>query len=783
MFFRILQKDLKRKKTMNLIVLVFIILAATFIASSVNNMLAVTTSLDTFFEKANVPDHWFAVTDDEELSQFSAFAEEEKLTWSQTDVIQVDTAGVLIDGEAFDYPNSLCLSSPDSSLKIFDENDREITYVAPGDIYISAEQYYSGKNDFSIGSQIELPWGDGTKTFTLRGATKDALFGSSMIGMTRFLINEEDLADYNGTGATKLYSVCVFTDDPDYRQHFMDLGLSTIMDVNRSSIKLMYVMNMLIAGVLLVVSICLILISMMILRFTIQFTISEEFREIGVMKALGIPCRSIRSLYIVKYLAISTVGAAVGFVLSIPLGTAMLREVSLSMIMGETGGFLLNLLCAAATAAIVAFFCYICTRKIRTLSPIDAIRNGQSGERFTRKRGLKLHRSKLPTVVYLALNDIASSMRRYLSMLVIFTLGLLLIILPVNTINTLSSDSLLYMFGMTGCDHVISRDLLVNPQADNEKLFSDRLEEVRQVLSEHDIEADVFQEAMFRLNISYQGKSASSIALQGIGGVTTDEYAYTDGTAPVYRNEVALTGITADAIGAGIGDDVEITIGPETKTYTVTALYQSMNNLGEGIRFCQDEELDYTYVAGNFGIQIRYRDDPDRETLAQRLELLEDAFPDTQIFSAGDYISYMIGDVAGQLDGVRQLILLVVLGINILVTMLMVRSFLLREKSQIAILKAMGFRDSSLMAWQSLRIGFVLLLSIILAAALSTPLTHLCIAPIFRMMGAYSVTFEIRPLEVYVFYPLLILCATLLTALLSALWLRRIRASETAAIE
>ncbi|MDE7212160.1 MAG: hypothetical protein K2O03_12075 [Lachnospiraceae bacterium] len=60
MYLRILKKDLKRKKTMNAIVLIFIILAATFIASSVNNMFTITTALDDYFEMAEVPDYWFA---------------------------------------------------------------------------------------------------------------------------------------------------------------------------------------------------------------------------------------------------------------------------------------------------------------------------------------------------------------------------------------------------------------------------------------------------------------------------------------------------------------------------------------------------------------------------------------------------------------------------------------------------------------------------------------------------------------------------------------------------
>ena len=48
MYLNILKKDLKRKKAMNAILLVFVILATMFVSSSVNNILSVTTALDSY---------------------------------------------------------------------------------------------------------------------------------------------------------------------------------------------------------------------------------------------------------------------------------------------------------------------------------------------------------------------------------------------------------------------------------------------------------------------------------------------------------------------------------------------------------------------------------------------------------------------------------------------------------------------------------------------------------------------------------------------------------------
>lgn len=782
MYLRILKKDIKRKKTMNVILLIFIILAATFIASSVNNMVTVVTALDSYFEKAEVPDYWFATADEQEMEKFNTFAKENGYAFRSVRLIQINQKDITVSGEKFNYSNTICVSTVNGS-KIFDSDSNEITQVNDGEVYVTAGIFSSNKNDFYEGGKIVIKTESGEKEFTIKGCMKDALFGSSMIGMTRFLISENDYKLFDGEQVSAMESVGIYTNDAGFSEKFNDLDLNIIFNADYEMVKMMYMMDMLIAAVMLVVSVCLILISMVILHFTIHFTMSEEFREIGVMKAIGISNRRIRGLYIVKYFGISVIGAAIGLALSVPFGTLLLGNVSKNIILTGKGMFILNVFCAGLTAAVVVLFCYFCTRKIKKFSPVDAIRNGETGERYSRKGFIHLGRSGLAPVPFMAVNDILSGLKRYISMLVIFTLGILLIIIPVNTINTLQSDRLINWFNMAKSDLVISQELLFSPNGSNEEQINNNLNGIRKTLRNNQIEADVFQEIMFRMNISKGDKKMSSLAFLGTGGVTADEYIYIEGTAPRSRKEVAISYIVADKIGAHIGDDVAINTGSETKTYTVTGINQTMNNMGEGIRFFQGEKLDFSYAAGCFGIQIRYTDNPDIKTFAHRKELLEKLYPDSDIYTAGEYISYMIGDAASQLQDMRSIILAIVLCINMLVAVLMVKSFITKEKSEIAILKAIGFQNSSLTIWQTMRIGLVLLISVIIGTLLSLPLSKLIVQPIFRMMGAYSIEFDVVPVEVYVIYPLLVLAVTVLAAFVSAQGLRNIPASEASNIE
>ena len=777
MYLRILKKDLKRKKTMNVILLIFVILAATFIACSANNLITVNGALDNFFEKAGTPDYWFATTNDADMKQFEKFAEENDYDYYAARLIQIEPKNVLVEGEKFEYSNTLALSTL-GGIKIFDKNDKEITHIEDGEIYVTGFIFHSTGNDFHDGGKILINQNGIEKEFTIKGYAKDALFGTSMVGMTRFLISNNDVALFNTENAAVCSAVEVHTNDENYTEKFNALGLNTIMSIEGYMFKMMYLMDILIAAILLVVSVCLILISMVILRFIINFTITEEFREIGVMKAIGINNCAIRGLYIAKYFAIAVIGTAVGLAISFPLSKLMISGVSQKVVVSSGDNFPINIGAAILAGFVVVLFSYLCTRKIKKLSPIDAIRSGETGERYKKKGILRLGKSHLPTVSFMALNDIFSGVKSYVSMMIIFILGTLLVIIPVNTINTLRSDKLITTFNMVESDHVISQELLFNPNEDNKAKVERQFSEIREMFAENKIDVDVFQEIMFRSNINKGENRTNSVSFIGMGGVTTDMYTYLEGTPPQNVHEVALTYIVADRIGAEIGDDVEIKVGEDTRTYTVTAITQSMNNMGEGVRFHQDAELDYNYAAGCFGVQVNYKDTPNKAELSERKKLLEKLYPDANIYTPGEYIGYMIGNVADQLDSTKMLILSVVLGINALVALLMVKSFITKEKGEIALLKAIGFKNNSLTLWQTLRIGIVLLISVILGALISSPLTPLIITPIFKMMGAYTIAYDIRAVEVYVVYPLIMLGITALAAFISAQGLRKISSSQ-----
>ena len=78
---------------------------------------------------------------------------------------------------------------------------------------------------------------------------------------------------------------------------------------------------------------------------------------------------------------------------------------------------------------------------------MDAIRNGQSGERFKKKSIYRLGKSRFNSTWYLAVNDILSSPRRFLTIILSFFLCSVFMLGVVITTDTMKSKNLITTFG------------------------------------------------------------------------------------------------------------------------------------------------------------------------------------------------------------------------------------------------------------------------------------------------------------------------------------------------
>ncbi len=789
MYLNILKKDLKRKRAMNIILLLFMILATMFVASSVNNIINVTTALDSYFEMADAPDYAAAAMNknlvvdiDETVSQASA-------------VDRYATENVLfLSSDNFIYGNEDIVSKgsnlvhSDICMNYFLSDGSILETVRPGEFYMSEGE--ADARGIDVGDQLTIECNGARREFVLADKIKDALFGSKQMTLTRYIISEEDFENFLSAENTEEYYggtlVYIYSSDMETAlPQIKPLVDNSALTMDRATMKFTYVFDMIVVGLLLMVSMILIIIAFVVLRFTISFTLSEEFREIGVMKAIGIGNFKIRGFYLVKYMGLSIIGAAVGLVLSFPFGKMLMSVSSQNIIVGNQSPVLVNIVCAVLVVAVILLFCYGCTGRVKKLTPIDAIRNGQTGERFRKKSLMSLGKSRLPMAPFLALNDMVSSPRRYGIITLTFFLCLSLLLILSATVSTMNSGSLAATFGWADCDIYLDSKIIAECMLeDGHEKLEKHIDEMEQTLAKHGIPAKCYQEMMFILPVSF-GEDESNICIYQGTGSTMDMYEYTAGTAPQNTDEIAITRIAADKLNATIGDTVTIKTIDGEKEYIISAFFQSMNMQGSGIRLHSDAYINYVQAAASVdGTQITFTDHPDSREIERRMEEIQRIFPDYKnIRTCAEATADMIG-IGGALDAVKSLVGVLTIVLAALITVLMERSFIAKEQGEIALMKAVGTRNGKIYAYHTFRFLFVGIMAVMIGEIFAMPLTHLCIDPIFQMMGMeLAVDYVTDPVEMYLIFPIVILATTTVSAFLTSLYKRKIKSSDTANME
>lgn len=786
MYLNILKKDFKRKKTMNAIILIFVILSSMFVSGSVNNIIAVFGGIDSFFDKAEMPDYLMATRGKNSAICNNLDDIEEIDSYGIENVVYLASENILHDGKPLPELNgsSVIMSREDAKINYFDKNNNIIKNVKKGTVVVSAKTL--DRNDLEVGDKITIAIGGYEHEFEIAGSLKDAFLGSDLMSMARFMVAEEDLSECFTDSDTANYigALCyIKTENTDAVEQALG-DINTVFTGSRDLIKNTYVMNMVIAGAVLIVSIILIITAFIVLRFTIGFTISEEFREIGVMKAIGIKNSRVRLLYIVKYLALSIIGAVVGFFLSIPFGKMLLNSATKSMVLENQNNVIVNFICSAAVVGIIVLFCYTCTRKVVKISPIVAIRNGQSGERYRKKALIHLGKSRLGTCSFLSVNDIFSSPKRFGIIVLIIFLCLTPVLIVANTANTLRSDNIVTLFGVLETDAYISDEgtMMSFFDENGSEKCSECLDEMEKTLAERGIPAKASCEVMMKLTASHGSKSCKSMVLKGVN-TRTDMYEYQYGTPPQNENEVAMTSITAEKLNVRIGDTIKINFADGEKECIVTALYHSMNNMGEGIRLHESVDLDFSQLAGFMSFQVDFTDSPDKAEYNRRMDVLKDIYGDKKVLTASEFSANTTG-MGDTLESLNFLILMLAAVVGMLVAILMERSFIERERGEISVMKAIGFRSRHVIFQHTLRMSITAAIAVIFAMIMAEPLTNLAVTPVFKMMGAdYGINYEINKLEIFVIYPLIMFAVITLFTLVSALRIGRIRTNEVSNIE
>jgi putative ABC transport system permease protein len=775
MFFSILKKDLIRRRTMNTILLLFIVIASMFTGSGTANLLAVWGGLGSFFEMAQTGDAiiFFAGDYDRDetekilnhLPEISSFRSEEGLYYY--DCLNDKS------GQKSSSTPPLFIPQSKQSEKIFDENNHEITDIEEGHVWLCNS--YMNLHGLNPGDTITVDI-DGMKLpLVIDGIAKDAVFGNvQMLTMVRFILNDKDyekIASCPTFRDHSLFNLIIYYVECDnvkaLETHTSRLkGLLFFNSTN--TLMAIYIMDLMTSFLLIVLSVALILISFLVLNFSVTFTLNEEFREIGILKALGIKNINIRLLCMIKYSAIALLGSLIGFFAGIPLEDVLLKNSSRSIVI-----------------ITITAYAWICTGKLNRFTPLDAIRFGQSGERFTIKKGMRIPDRKLPVPLFLAINDIICSPRRYLTILLSFYICAHIVLTIDNVSSTLKSDSLLdTLIGKADVVCDFSREqMLKNMEltaSDDMDIYT-IMDEYEERFNEDGIPCRVSMCVMEPLFCEINGKTHLYTAQAGMNYLPEDR-SYYAGSGPENPNEIAISLVIAEEYGLSIGDTIKLDYGQGAQDVVICGLFQCLTNLGYSIRIAEHSPDIEKYNVTSTTININFTDSPDNKEIKRRIELLGNNYGFLSATAGRDFCAISTG-AAKPLDAVKKMMFSIMLFVIILVSVLMERTFITGDKNEIALLKATGMRASSLIAWHMIRFAIVTLISVMLAAVISIPSTTFAVTPVFASLGVSHPEFRYNYINIFLLYPAIVLVINLASVFLTSLSMKGIKSSDISNIE
>lgn len=791
MFFTILSKDLKRNRTMNVILFIFFILTATFVSSGLSNVVTVLHGTDYYIDKAGVGDmlvitnHYDGSNGLDDLLDDSSYVKGYRSDTFIMAVFEGDTGKLLSDGSPVNIRSTSFIQSPKySGIKVFNSDDEVVTQVEDGHMYVSGT--FLEDNDLKAGDTLSLSVLGTELTLTVDGDIKDALCSSSMMSNARILISDRDMEtlmaneQISESWLGRMYYID--TDDVTSLQSAVSEQTNILFAANKSTFHTLYIMHMIIAFIVLVMSICLIVIAFVLMKFTITLTLDEEFREIGVMKTIGLPSFAIRRMYIVKYLVMSSVASLIGLAAGVPFGNLMLSSATKCMVLGNDNMLLINILSCVLSNGVTVFCVYACTRRIKKATPLDAIRTGQTGERFAGKHGCSPSHSHMNVTGSLAINDIASRPGRYINIVLSFSICAVFMLMLMVTSATLYSSELISLVTKESDLYMSGIDIFSTVQtAQSTDDLEEKLEDIEECLAENGMPARVTIDLQYKYKGTAGGKSFMLNCSQGIGTKPSD-FVYTEGTPPQNANEIAITNNYSELLGVGIGDTITIYFESGEKDCIVTAYYNSMNQVGDILRLNEEAPTDIGSVSAYLDYMIDFTDDATDSEIHERKERIKELYPECELW---DKEQYCIESIRSKelLDGVTYPLLAITAAVVILVTVLMERSFIADEKSQIAILKAIGFSGRNIIRLHVKRFAIVSGAAIIAAICLALPATKLFITPIFRMMWSFSsIRYHVKFAECAGFLAgMWLLCVV--TAYVTAGFTKNIDCRDTANIE
>lgn len=757
MFFKIVFSSLKKNVFTNVLLLSFIFASTLLFSSALSLITDLSSSVNSLMEKAQTPHFMQMHSGEINLQKLDDFAKKENF------IKEYQIASMLnIDGNKIYFgEKNLSSSVMDNGFcvqnELFDfllDKDGNIINVEKNEIYVPLSYW----KEFSLaeGDIISVCNND----FVVKGFLRDSQMNSDMASSKRFLINPVDYEKLKSFGSEEYLIEFRGFDSKDSGK-IENAYIQSNLENNGPAISysLFYMINALSDGILIfmiiIISILLVLISFLCIRFTLLATLEDDYREIGIMKAVGFLNKEISSLYQAKYLAIDFLGCLFGTLLSFPFKAFLIDEINLYV--GDKDNIASSIVLSIFGA--VLLFCFVLLyvrhvlKRIKTISPSKAVRYGKNLELQESTKSIRLTTSVLSNIlttnVFLAIQDVLKKKRTYLTLFFVLFLAVFIMIVPQNIYQTINDSSFINYMDLSDCN--VRIDLQQLPDLSQKaELINTWIKNDKSVKS-----SNLF------VTRSYKMKTANSVENLKIesGDYSHNTIIYIEGNEPKNTNDIALSYLCANEIGKKVGDKIELIINEqkdETAEFVVCGLYSDVTNGGKTAKMIYD---DNSIPAMWYVSCIQYDSNIQQKEIEYDNNFNYGKF--TQIES---YIKQTVGSTITSIALVSKIAFVISLFISILITSLFLRLLISKDDFSIKTMRSLGFSQKDLLIQYISRIVFVLLIGIIIGTIAANTIGVFVAGLALSNIGIANFHFVINPLVVYFILPLSLILAVVVAS-------------------
>jgi putative ABC transport system permease protein len=749
MYGKLIKNDIRKSKLIAITVTAFIMIAAAL--TSVAAMLGVNLfgAIDHLMEEAKAVDFLQMHSGEIDEQRLRDFADTQGNVeaYQLARFLNVDSSEIIIGGNSLEGSvQDNAFSTQNETFDFLLDLNGDVIHPAAGEVYVPLG--YMKDGSAKLGDTLSVR----DVSLTVSGFLRDSAMNADLAGSKRFLVSEHDFSQVEGFGGME-YLIEFRLKDASAFSAFQSDYFAAELPSNGPPVisrQLLTMMNAITDGlmiaVLALISFLVIVVAFLCIRFTLLAKIEEDYREIGVLKAIGMRVSHIAKLYTAKYGAIAGIACALGFLISLPLSIPLTENIRLFM--GESGRGAIAPIIGALGATLIFFVVMLYVkavlRRFHKISAAEAVRFGAPQEKSKAAKGLRFSQNKFfSRNIFLGVKDVLSRKKLYVTVLLVLIISSFILIVPQNIHNTISARSFMTYMG------VGESDVSVN-------LSGTQTDDVRQAA------ADIGAALAADKNVTgYTALSGVVFSMPteddrverlrvDLGDHTAFPVMYSHGGAPITDSEIALSSLYAEELEKALGDELTLIVDGAEKQLTVCGIYSDITSAGKTAK-AAFEAKDADLMRVVIPIELS-----DRASAADMAARYQERFPFATVGVSDEYVRQTFGGTMDALQKASYAAIAATVLLAILVTLLFMKMLVSKDRYSIAILKSLGFTGSDIRRQYMTRSLLVAALGVIIGVVLANTLGELVGAALISSLGATTFRFVVNPFYAYLFAPLLI---------------------------